>query len=165
MVDDEQFKAAMSRFPAGVTLVTTREPDGTRWGFTASSFASLSLDPALVLVCLDCTATCAPVFKRADAFVVNILGPDQADVARQFGSKGIDKFAGVEFDEGANGHPVLPGSVAGVECDLQQRHQGGDHMILIGHVTQAWSSEGEPLLYVDRAFHHVGQAIDPGALS
>lgn len=148
----------MSRFPAGVTIVTTVDERGLPWGFTASAFCSLSLEPPMVLVCLDCGADCHPAFLEAPCFAVNILRPEQEPLAIRFATKGADKFAGGEFREGPGGIPVLPGALASVLCAVEDRIPAGDHTILIGRVKEAKVDEGMPAVFFNRRFWRLKEA-------
>lgn len=147
------FREAMARFPSGVTIVTTEDAAGERWGFTASAFTSLSMDPPLVLVCLSTSAQCADVFAATESFAVSILRPEHTELAKRFASRGADKFGGGDFVRGTLGCPVLEDSLATVECTLHTRYPGGDHHILIGAVRTSSVREGEPLVYCNRNFH------------
>ncbi|MFJ7276760.1 flavin reductase family protein [Kitasatospora sp. NPDC098663] len=156
-VERAVFRSALASFPSGVTIVTTRGATGTLHGFTASSFASLSLDPPLVLVCLDRRADCFPVFMAAERFVVNVVTPAQAELAMKFATKGADKFAhaGFEFDE--ERHPSLPDAAAVLHCELHQVVPGGDHVILIGRVREARTGGGEPVMWYRGGFLRLGE--------
>ena len=155
-VDPEIFRRALSRFASGVTIVTTADREGNRYGFTASAFSSLSLDPPLVLVCLATTADSHPVFVNAERFIVNVLRPEHEDLAVRFASKGVEKFAGGEFRPGAGeGLPVLESALINLKCRLHDRYEGGDHTILVGAVDFAYVHEGEPMLLFDRAFRRL----------
>ncbi len=153
-VDAAAFREAMARFASGVTVVTARSPrDGRLAGFTASAFSSLSLEPPLVLVCLDRRADSFEVFSEAEAMAVSVLAHGQRDLALHFATKGIDKFAGQALEEGeATGLPLVPGALAHIECAMHARLDGGDHVILVGRVVRAVISEGEPLIHYNRAF-------------
>jgi flavin reductase ActVB len=147
------FREAMARFASGVTVVTTRDASGAPAGFTATSFASLSLNPPLVLVCLDKRADSFTAFETAGYFAVSILAADQAELARRFATKGVDKFAGVAVEWGAvTGSPLLPDAAVQLECRTHQVLDGGDHIIIVGEVVWAVSSDAEPLLHFNRRF-------------
>lgn len=146
-------REAMARFASGVTLVTTRDERGQPWGLTASAFCSLSVQPPMVLVCIDRGADCHPIFARRPEFLVSILQPHHRDLALRFATKGVDKFASGEFvDVGASRLPGLPDALALVECRVRQCHDGGDHTILVGGVVGATVNDGEPLIYFSRSF-------------
>jgi 3-hydroxy-9,10-secoandrosta-1,3,5(10)-triene-9,17-dione monooxygenase reductase component len=146
-MDDATFKAALSRFATGVTIITTREADGSPVGFTASSFTSLSLDPPLVLFCLARNAASFDAFTANPAFAVNILADGQQDISNRFAQRGDDKFAGVATRVGKGGAPLIEGSLAGLECRTTETLPGGDHLIFVGQVEEIHLGEGGPLLY------------------
>jgi flavin reductase ActVB len=152
-LDLAAFRNALGAFASGVTVVTTKNAEGTPFGFTATSFASLSLSPPLVLVCLAHTADCYPVFIVSDRFAINVLGDDQAPVATRFAQRGTDKFADLPFSSGASsGMPILAGASAHLECRVFERLPSGDHTILVGEVIAAHRGTAPPLLYHDRRF-------------
>jgi flavin reductase ActVB len=149
------FKRAMASFPSGVTIVTTTAPDGRWWGFTATSFCSVSMDPALVLVCLADTAECHPVFAEAERWIVHIVHPDHADLAVRFATRGADKFADGGFRADERGLPVLDQACVVLDCVPYARYDGGDHTILVGQVQSTTVSEEVPALYFRRSFHAI----------
>jgi flavin reductase ActVB len=152
-VDPLDFRTAMSRFASGVTVVTTRDDSGVRSGFTASAFSSLSLDPPLVLVCLERRADCFEAFEAAATMGISILAAGHDDVALRFATKGADKFGGSEMEDGpVTGMPLVKGALAQVECEMYSKLDGGDHLILVGRVVGARVAEAEPLLHYNRAF-------------
>ena len=144
----------MARFASGVTVVTTRDEDGDFVGFTASAFSSLSLEPPLLLVCLQNDADCYDAFMQEPPhFGVSILARGQAEIALRFATKGIDKVAGTPVIRGPiTGLPLIEGATAHAECHIGDRILEGDHTILIGEVLQADSNEREPLLHFNRQF-------------
>lgn len=93
----QHFKQAMASFPSGVTIVTTVDGDGKWWGFTATSFCSVSMDPPLVLVCLARGAECHPVFEAAEHFVIHVIHSEHTDLALRFATRGADKFGDGSF--------------------------------------------------------------------
>ncbi|MEV5975332.1 flavin reductase family protein [Streptomyces sp. NPDC051921] len=149
----DSFRQAMASFPSGVTIVTTVDEEGTWWGFTATSFCSLSLNPPLVLVCLATNAQCHPAFSAASSWVVHILPSRHHELALWFSTKGVDKFSRGDFTTNAQGHPVLDGVSAVLECEASARHDAGDHTILVGSVTSARVSDEDPTVYFRRGFH------------
>ncbi len=151
----DSFKAAMARFGSGVTVITTREIEGAPTGFTASSFSSLSLDPPLVLFCLDRVAHCFDAFYGATHFAVNILTTGQEDVANRFAQRGGDKFKDVGLMDGATDSPLIEGSLVSLECRTTEKLPGGDHLIFIGEVEQVHLGEGSPLLYYMGKYHGI----------
>jgi flavin reductase ActVB len=152
-VDTTAFRNAMARFASGVTVVTTTDAEGKPWAFTASAFLSLSLDPPLVLVCLEKRAESHPAFEQATHFAISILAEGQTDTAWRFATRGADKFAGVEVERGPEtGLPLIPGAMVHLECRMYERLPGGDHTILLGEVLRADSNDRPPLLHFNRLF-------------
>jgi flavin reductase len=137
-MDVSAFRSAMSSFPTGVTVVTAASDDGNMHGLTVNSFSSVSLDPMLVLVCLDQASRSLDLIQRAGAFAVNVLSAGQQDISRWFASQhrpaGSAMFRGVTFEPGVTGCPVLAGTTASFDCRLGQSHRAGDHLIVLGEV-------------------------------
>ncbi len=130
-----------------MTVITTRGEDGRRVGVTANSFASLSLEPPLVLWCLDRDAPSLAAFKACTHFAVNVLSAEQHHLSRQFATPAEDKFAGVEPLEGPGGVPLLDGTIAHFVCRSVRQVDAGDHVIVIGEVEHYDTFEGEPLVF------------------
>ncbi|MEV4114966.1 flavin reductase family protein [Nonomuraea sp. NPDC049695] len=151
-VDTRDFKQALAKYITGVTVVTTADGAGRRWGFTASSFSSVSLDPPQILVCIARTAHCYPAFMSSDGFAVNVLTGTQENVARRFAQHDVDKFAGLPFGAGERDLPILQDALAVFQCATRARFPAGDHTILLGEVLQARVGQGDPALYYDRQF-------------
>lgn len=149
------FRDSMSRFPSGVTVVTTVDDAGRHWGFTASAFCSLSMAPPLVLVCLADSADCSAAFREADSWVVNVLARDQAPLARRFATKGADKFGGGEFEALPTGLPMLRDAALSLVCDVYERYPGGDHTILVGEVVDLRLNDRESLVHYAREFPRI----------
>ncbi|HEY0868695.1 MAG TPA: flavin reductase family protein [Fimbriimonas sp.] len=145
-VDEETFRYALGHFASGVTVVTCAA-DGREHGTTVSAFCSVSLDPPLVLVCLDKRSIMCSLIESSKAFVVNILSNEQELVARHFASRVENRLSTVEYRLGTDGQPVLEGVLASIECRLESSCEGGDHTIFVGKVSQADVREGKPLLY------------------
>jgi len=147
------FTRAMARVPGPVVVATTLDQDGNRWGFTASSFVSLSLAPPLVMVSLDKKASTHAAFTVADHFMINVLACDQSDIAKRFATSGVDRFAAGDAVPLELGLPGIPEAAARVACRMHDVIDGGDHSILIGRVLHCFSAaERDALVYVDRAF-------------
>lgn len=147
------FREAMSRFASGVTIVTTRDDNGVDWGFTASAFSSLSLDPPLVLVCLDRRADSFPAFAASDSFAISILAEGQHEIAQRFATRGADKFSPGGLQAGtATALPLVAGALAQLECHMHARLDGGDHVILVGRVIDAAVADARPLVHYSRQF-------------
>lgn len=148
-VDPQSFRDALARFATGVTVVTGVMPGGAKVGLTVNAFASLSLVPPMVLACLDRATGCLPAFEEGEHFVVNILAADQAALSTLFaGPANPFENGTVVFREGNAGVPILEGCVATIECRRAQRVDGGDHVILTGHVDRVETApDRPPLLY------------------
>src|SRR6266850_4375933 len=147
--DSRDFRAALGCFPTGVCLITTLAPDGQRAGLTVNSFSSVSLEPPMVLWSLARTANCAPVFRDAEHFAINVLGAGDQAVSNHFAKSGPDKFAAFaeRFTPGLGGVPVLKGAAASFECHSRHRYYGGDHIIIIGVVERYAYGGSEPLAF------------------
>jgi flavin reductase (DIM6/NTAB) family NADH-FMN oxidoreductase RutF len=145
-VDEATFKLAMSHFASGVTVVTT-EHEGRAYGMTVASFASLSLHPPLVLVCIEKTVKTHDAIGAAGKFGVSILSSTQADISSRFASRIDDKFSGIEVQRGPLGLPLIGGALTTLECSVRDRLPGGDHSIFIGEVVDVHAGDGIPLLY------------------
>jgi flavin reductase (DIM6/NTAB) family NADH-FMN oxidoreductase RutF len=150
-VDDAQFKHALSHFASGVTIVTT-EHGGVDYGLTVASFASLSLNPPLVLVCISKSSSSHEPIALSQKFGVSILGSDQAEISGRFAARGGDKFAGLPIRRGELGVPLVGNALATLECRVHQHVVGGDHSIFIGEVVDTQTREGAPLLYFRAAY-------------
>ncbi|MBI3145496.1 MAG: flavin reductase [Pseudogulbenkiania sp.] len=146
-IDAMEFRKALGAFVTGVTVVSTLQPDGTPRGFTANSFTSVSLDPALVLICIGKVAASYSVFSETRHFSISILAEDQKNVSSIFASKAADKFEQVAWHRGVTGSPVIDGSAAWFDCETHQVVDAGDHIILIGQVVDFANSTASPLGY------------------
>jgi flavin reductase (DIM6/NTAB) family NADH-FMN oxidoreductase RutF len=152
---------AMSRFPTGVSIVTTRDPDGLLYGTTANALTSVSLEPALLLICLAHTSRTLAALRASGAFGVNLLGADAEQVARGFARSGASEaWDGVEHSAGPSGSPLFAGAHAAIECEVYDIHTAGDHDIVLGRVVHVVVEEdgGDALLWFRSAF---GSAGDP----
>jgi flavin reductase (DIM6/NTAB) family NADH-FMN oxidoreductase RutF len=155
-----EFKAAMRHFPTGVTVVTSIR-EGEPRGVTVSSFASVSLDPPLVLICINREARSYLYIATSKIFCVNILGGDQRALAQRFAGKLREhQFEGVEYDIEATGAAVLRGAVAHLDCEVVEEHHAGSHSIFIGRVLSCTSRSGSPLGYYNGDFHDFGIRIE-----
>lgn len=148
-IDPREFRNTLGCFATGITVITTVDGRGVPAGLTANSFTALSLDPPLVLFCLDRNAASFEVFRRNRHFAVNILRADQKDLSRRFAASGPDKWNGVQFDRWVTGCPILRDCMANLECRIERTFEGGDHVIFIGQVERMHRDDegGSPLLY------------------
>jgi flavin reductase (DIM6/NTAB) family NADH-FMN oxidoreductase RutF len=163
-VDSDAFRQVLSRYCSGVTIVTGLADDHGRTvpaGLTCQSFFSLSLDPPLVAFAVARTSSTWPRIEPSGAFCVNVLGTDQQSLCRSFAVSGADKFAGQDWLPGpATGSPVLPGSLASVDCAVETVHPGGDHWLVVGRVLHLSAPEhdDDPLLFYRAAFRRPAAA-------
>ncbi|WP_457029010.1 flavin reductase family protein [Kitasatospora sp. P5_F3] len=148
---DRPLRAVLGRYATGVAVVTTRHR-GRPAGLTVNSFTSVSLEPPLVLWCLQRSSTSQAAFTGADHFAVHLLAADQRDLAVRFAGPG-DRFAGLRTEAGRYGLPRLDGTVATLICHRDRTVPAGDHLILIGRVLEHRATSGAPLLFVDGGFH------------
>jgi 3-hydroxy-9,10-secoandrosta-1,3,5(10)-triene-9,17-dione monooxygenase reductase component len=156
-IDPQHLRRVMGQFATGVTVITTKDKDNVPYGLTANAFMSLSLNPPLVLISVDKSAQCYSCFDESKIFTVNILSETQEEISRRFATKGIEKFAGLKWSKGENGAAILNGTIGHVECKVVQSHDGGDHTIVVGEVSDAVASEGRPLLF----FHGQYKRLPP----
>jgi flavin reductase (DIM6/NTAB) family NADH-FMN oxidoreductase RutF len=150
-VEPEDFRQALSRFASGVTIVTVADDDELH-GMTASAFASVSLDPPRVLVCLDKTSHTRALLSELGSFAISVLNAEQEEISRAFAHSGPKPFDGLSHKRGENGAPLLDGALAWIECSVVEVIDGGDHDIVLGEVTACTPSDGEPLIYFDRRY-------------
>lgn len=140
-ISSNQFRAALGKFPAGVTIITSRNEDGSAVGATVSAFMSLSANPPLVLLSLLCGSRTAEAILSHRSFVVHFVNEATADLAMSFAAPTGDKFAGVRSSTTASGVEALLDCDTRLNCSLHAAHEGGDHTILIGHVDDIDSPE------------------------
>ena len=146
-VTPDEFRSVLGRFPSGVTVVTTKTPDGSDSGMTVSAFCSVSLEPPLVLICIEKTASAYQALTSSTGFVVNILSAGQEQIARRFAIVDIDRFEGVGYSRSQNGVAVLDDVLGLIECITVAQHDAGDHTVIVGEVEAARAGTGTPLLY------------------
>jgi flavin reductase (DIM6/NTAB) family NADH-FMN oxidoreductase RutF len=155
--DKSELRRVMGHFTTGVTVVTTHDGKGRCYGLTANAVCSVSLDPPLVLVCVDKRAESHPAFELSQAFVVNILAEGQEELSRRFAVSGGEKFIGLPCRAGGTGTPILEGALAHVECRIVAAHDAGDHTIYIGEVEGGDVGTGDPLLFFRGRYHRLGR--------
>ncbi|WP_315927775.1 flavin reductase [Mesorhizobium sp. SP-1A] len=157
-VDPRALRDAFGAFLTGVTVVTTHDAEGQPVGFTANSFASVSLDPPLLLVCLARTSRNFETLTRAGRFAVNILSESQKDISNTFARPVEDRFAGLDWQPGPHGSPVFAGVAAWFDCSTDKIVDGGDHVILIGKVEAFENGEMNGLGYARGGYFTPGLA-------
>jgi flavin reductase (DIM6/NTAB) family NADH-FMN oxidoreductase RutF len=158
-LDIAELRRTFGSFATGVAVATTLDSEGVPKGFTANSFTSVSLDPPLVLVCVDNAASCHGAFAAATHFAINILCEAQQHVSRAFASKSADKFAGMLWVSGTTGSPIFPDSTAWLDCETYNRVEAGDHLIVIGKVLNFGHSPSKGPLGYHRG-SYIGFASD-----
>ena len=146
-LDPDTFRAVLGRFASGVTVVTTRDDAGRDHGMTVSAFCSLSLEPPLVLVCVDHAASMHPLLMVGAQLAINILAAGQEALSRRFSGKDADRFDGIGYSRGLTGAALLDDVLAALECRIARTHEGGDHTIVIAEVESASARAERPLLY------------------
>jgi flavin reductase (DIM6/NTAB) family NADH-FMN oxidoreductase RutF len=146
-IDPHAFRSVLGRFASGVTVVTTVDANGDDRGMTVSSFCSVSLEPPLVLICVEHTGSIYDSMAKADAITVNILSEGQEALARRFAGPDPDRFEGLGFTRGGNGNAIFTEVLGYLQCNVIARHPSGDHDVIVAEVEEAMAEEGRPLLY------------------
>jgi len=146
-VDAAAFRRALGQFATGITVVTTRDAQGVPMGLTVNAFSSVSLDPPLVLVCVDNRSETHGGFEASGVFGVSILSEDQEHFSRRFAQPGREKFAARDLHKGETGVALVPGALAHIECRVVSAQKSGDHTIYVGEVQRLDTRPGRPLLY------------------
>lgn len=151
-----EYKAAVGKYPTGVTVVTTIQ-DKTKYGFTANSFTSVSLEPPIVSFCLSRKAGSFNAFQNSDNFAISILAADQENISNHFASKAVNKFAEINHYCGYRSNcPIIEGAVSYIECKKLNMIEAGDHTIFLGEVLAVKiCNDKQPLLYFARGYHAI----------
>jgi flavin reductase (DIM6/NTAB) family NADH-FMN oxidoreductase RutF len=148
MVGEETFRRVMGHFATGVTIVASRSPEGEAVGLTVNAFTSVSLDPPLVLVCIHHEADAHDPLIEAGHFGLSFLKSDQGDLALRFSRDDPDqRFLDLDLMQGSLGSPILPDSLAWMECRVHGVFPGGDHSVILGEVVECDSNQGDPLIF------------------
>jgi len=155
-LNPEEFRRACSRFATGVTVTTVEGTEGAPQGLTVNSFTSVSLDPPLVLVCIDKAADTHLHLRAAKGFAINILAEEQIDLSRHFATFSGDRFDGISWQPGLHGAPILGEVVASLECASHSHFDAGDHTIFVGQVERVTIHAGPPLVYFAGAYRKLG---------
>jgi len=154
-IDSHELRRVLGHFVTGVTVITTKDITGAPFGLTANAFTSLSLNPPLVLICVDKAAQCYSCFADSNVFTVNFLREDQEEISRRFATKGVDKFSGLKWYQGANGVAVLDGCIGCLECKIAETYEGGDHTIIVGEVLNGVATGDHPLLFFKGKYYRL----------
>ncbi|WP_188772732.1 flavin reductase family protein [Novosphingobium endophyticum] len=147
----QEFRAVLGNYATGVAVVSCRDRMGRSAAMTINSFASLSLNPPLVLWSIDKECDQAPFFAEATHYAINILAEGQRALSVHFATPSQDKFCGIEHEAGLEDIPLLPGCCAILQCQIVDRYEAGDHVILIGEVLDMRRTDAKPLVV------HAGQ--------
>jgi flavin reductase (DIM6/NTAB) family NADH-FMN oxidoreductase RutF/DNA-binding FadR family transcriptional regulator len=158
----DEFRNVIGHLASGVTVITTFH-DGCPFGTTASAVTSVSLEPPMLLICMNKQSETGRAIASSHRFAVNILSEDQADAAVQFARKGGDKFAGIAVDEGDAAVPLLRGALATLECRVAEEVTGGTHSVFVAQVDRASAGTGTPLAYFRGQFGRLELAQDEDA--
>ena len=147
-IDPDTFRSVLGRFASGITVVTTRDAQGRDVGMTVSAFASASLQPPLISVCIGHAASMHGALRTADRFGINILASDQEALSRRFAAvESTHRFDGLGYERGESGVVLLDDALAHMECVRVAQHEAGDHTLFIGEVERAVARDARPLLY------------------
>jgi flavin reductase (DIM6/NTAB) family NADH-FMN oxidoreductase RutF len=156
--DCRAFRTALGSFATGIAVVTACAEDGSFVGLTINSFASVSLDPPLVLWSLDLGSPNLAAFRGASHYAINILAADQEEISQRFASRQPDKFGDLDLCQGAGGAPLLHGCCAWFECANETQYPGGDHLIFLGRVDRfSGDPSRQPLLYHGGRYRRLAQ--------
>ena len=150
--DLDDFRRACGNFPTGVTVTTIVSPEGIPHGITVSSFTSVSLDPPLVLICIDHRSQINEYIHVGQAIGINVLNENQQELSRQFARSWADRFNGVDWYSGHTGVPVLNDVPAAFECQITEMVPAGDHVVIIARVIHVLATESIPLAYLRRSY-------------
>ncbi|MDB4882037.1 MAG: flavin reductase domain protein FMN-binding protein [Gemmatimonadetes bacterium] len=147
-IDPDSYRSVLGRFASGITVVTTRDPEGLDVGMTVSAFCSVSLAPPLIAVCVDHEASLHDALSRSTVFGVSILGAEQEALSRRFATaESTRRFDGIGYKRGESGIVLLEDALAHLECKVVTSHEAGDHTMFIGEVESASARSARPLLY------------------
>jgi flavin reductase (DIM6/NTAB) family NADH-FMN oxidoreductase RutF len=149
VIDADTFRSVLGRFASGITILTARDKKGGDHGMTASAFCSLSLNPPLVLFCVDHSASMHDLLLSHPTIGISILSSEQEPYSRRFAADENDRFDGIAFSRGERDVVLLDAALAHMECRIVEHHEGGDHTIFIAEIDRATpqATDGRPLMY------------------
>ncbi|MEA2497269.1 MAG: 4-nitrophenol 2-monooxygenase / 4-nitrocatechol 4-monooxygenase, reductase component [Thermoleophilaceae bacterium] len=158
-LNTEEFREVISHFASGVTVITVLH-EGERFGTTASAVTSLSLEPPMLLICMNKQSATGKAVAAAGHFAVNILGATQVELAKHFAKKGGDKFAGIDFSDGRRGDPLFNDVLATLECEVAEQTAVATHYVFMAEVVGGSASAGTPLAYFKGQFGRLELTTD-----
>lgn len=154
--DGRELRDALGRFTTGVCLITAVSEDGKSLGMTANSFSSVSLDPPLILWCLQNNSDIYDVFAAPRHFAINILASEQQALSSHYAKKGHHELAPAHYRAGKYGSPIVRNALVNFECEVEETHEGGDHLIIVGRVKDMQQRpDGDPLLFFSGGYREV----------
>lgn len=151
-VTPTHFRHACARYATGIAVVTVMDDEGVPHGMTVNSFTSVSLEPPLILICVDNRATILPHLLASDSMAINVLDETHREISVRFARPQEERFPADEWIKGELGDPLLTSALATFECAIRRAIEGGDHQIFIGEVLFTHWREGRPLLYFDSRY-------------
>ena len=151
-IDPNTLRNTFTRYATGVTVVSCVPDGGEPVGITVNSFTSVSMDPPLVLWCIDKFSGVFSAYAEADTYAITILNAGQAEISTRFATPGQHDFKAGETETLATGAPVLIERLAALDCRVEARHEAGDHVILVGRIVACDFRPGEPLIYAGRQY-------------
>ena len=154
-IDHLAFRRACARFATGITVATALDRDGAPHGMTVNSFASVSLDPPLVLISVDHSSVMLDLFRDSGRYGISVLSHSQRDLSQRFAERGQDRFNGTPWVPGQTGVPLLPDALAHFECEIRNIVNAGDHAILIAEVVALNAQEGTPVVFFDSGYRRL----------
>ena len=146
-IDAGHLRKALGAFATGIAVVTTADAADKPAGMTINSFASVSLSPPLVLWSIDRKSDLFDTFAKSDHYAIHILRKDQEETSNHFATENTDKFTNLTYDTGLSSLPLLPDYITRLQCQVEHRYDGGDHIILVGRVLEMDHTPAEPLIF------------------
>jgi len=151
-IDPDTYRHVCSQFATGVAVATVRAAAGTPHGLTVSSFTPVSIEPPLILICIDLRSSTVNHFRTCAFFAINVLAAAQRELSVVFATKPEGRFDGLEWHPGPTGCPIFPAALAIIECKLDRVVEAGDHVVLFGEMVHTQTHPGDPLIYFNRTY-------------
>jgi len=151
-MDANLFRRACAQFATGVAIAAALDTDGLPHGMTINSFTSVSMEPPLVLICVDRASNLLAIFERSGRYGLSFLCHQQRGLSMRFAQRGHDRFDSIPWQAGATGVPLIPNALAHLECRIARKLEAGDHVVLIAEVVSADIQPGKPLLYFESGY-------------